>query len=95
MAVMVSVSPTCIDKLVLSNVIDVTAMVFAETLTLQVADFSPALAVIVDVPSLRAETMPEFTLATEAFDEAQITPSYSASFGRTVATRVNVSPSTI
>ena len=94
-AVRVSVSPTCIDKLALSNEIDVTAMIFAETLTLQVADFPPALAVIVAVPSLRAVTVPELTLATEALDEAQVTPSYSASFGRTVATRLKVSPSTI
>ncbi len=94
-AVRVSVSPTCIDKLVLSNETDVTAMIFAETLTVQVADLPPALAVIVAVPSLRAVTVPEFTLPTEAFDEAQITPSYSASFGRTVATRENDSPSTI
>ena len=90
-AVRVSVSPTCIDKLALSNEIDVTAMIFAETL----ADFPPALAVIVAVPSLRAVTVPELTLATEALDEAQVTPSYSASFGRTVATRLKVSPSTI
>ena len=95
MAVMVSVSPTCIDKLVLSNETDVTAMIFAETLTVQVADLPPALAVIVAVPSLIAVTVPEFTLATEALDDAQITPSYSASFGRTVATRLKVSPSTI
>ena len=94
-AIRVSVSPTCIDKLVLSNEMDVTVMIFAETLTLQVADFPPALAVIVAVPSLRAVTVPEFTLATEALDDAQVTPSYSASFGRTVATRLKVSPSTI
>ena len=94
-AVRVSVSPTCIDKLALSNEIDVTAMIFAEILTLQVADFPPALAVIVAMPSLRAVTVPEFTLATEALDDAHVTPSYSASLGRTVATRLKVSPSTI
>ena len=94
-AVRVSVSPTCIDKEVLSSVMDVTATILAETLTLQVADFPPALAVIVAVPSLTAVTVPEFTLATEALDDAHITPSYSASLGRTVATRLKVSPSTI
>ena len=94
-AVIASVSPTCIDKEVLSSVMDVTATILEETLTLQVADLPPALAVIVAVPSLTADTAPEFTLATEALDEAQITPSYSASLGRTVATRLKVSPSTI
>ena len=94
-AVIVSVSPTCIDREVLSRVIDVTVTTLAETLTVQVEDLPPALAVIVAVPSLTAVTVPEFTLATEALDEAHITPSYSASFGRTVATRLNVSPSTI
>ena len=94
-AVRVSVSPTCIDKEVLSSVMDVTATILAETLTLQVADFPPALAVIVAVPSLTAVTVPEFTLATEALDDAQVTPSYSASLGRTVAIRLKVSPSTI
>ena len=94
-AVIVSVSPTFIDKEVLSRVIDVTDTTLVETFTVQVEDLPPALAVIVAVPSLRAVTVPEFTLATEAFDEAQITPSYSASFGRTVATRLKVSPSTI
>ena len=94
-AVIVSVSPTCIDREVLSRVIDVTVTTLAETLTVQVEDLPPALAVIVAVPSLTAVTVPEFTLATEALDEAHITPSYSASFGRTVATRLNVSPSII
>ena len=94
-AVRVSVSPTCIDKEVLSSVMDVTATILAETLTLQVADFPPALAVIVAAPSLTAVTVPEFTLATEALDDAHVTPSYSASLGRTVATRLKVSPSTI
>ncbi len=75
--------------------IDVTATTFVETFTVQVADLPPALAVIVAVPSLMAVTVPELTLATDALDEAQITPSYSASFGRTVATRLKVSPSTI
>lgn len=94
-AVKVFVSPTCIDKDVLSRVIDVTGITLAETLTLQVEDLPPALAVIVDVPSFKAVTVPELTLATEVLDEAQVTPSYSASLGRTVATRLNVSPSTI
>ena len=94
-AVIVSVSPTCIDKEVLSRVIDVTDTSLAETLTVQVEDLPPALAVIVALPSLMAVTVPEFTLATEALDEVQVTPSYSASFGRTVATRLKVSPSTI
>ena len=94
-AVIVSVSPTFIDNEILSRVIDVTATTFVETFTVQVADLPPALAVIVAVPSLMAVTVPEFTLATEALDEAQVTPSYSASFGRTVATRLKVSPSTI
>ena len=94
-AIIVSVSPTFIDKEVLSRVIDVTDTTLVETFTVQVEDLPPALAVIVVTPSLMAVTVPEFTLATEAFDEAQITPSYSASFGRTVATRLKVSPSTI
>ena len=94
-AVIVSVSPTFIDNEVLSRAIDVTGTTLVETLTVQVEDLPPALAVIVAVPSLMAVTVPEFTLATEALDEAQVTPSYSASFGRTVATRLNVSPSTI
>ena len=94
-AIIVSVSPTFIDKEVLSRVIDVTDTTLVETFTVQVEDLPPALAVIVVMPSLMAVTVPEFTLATEAFDEAQITPSYSASFGRTVATRLKVSPSTI
>ena len=94
-AVIVSVSPTFIDKEVLSRVIDVTDTTLVETFTVQVEDLPPALAVIVAVPSLMAVTVPEFTLATEALDDAQITLSYSASFGRTVATRLKVSPSTI
>ena len=94
-AVIVSVSPTFNDNDVLSRVIDVTATTLLDTFTVQVEDLPPALAVIVAVPSLMAVTVPELTLATEALDEAQITPSYSASFGRTVATRLNVSPSTI
>ena len=94
-AVNISVSPTCIDREVRSRMIDFTATILAEIFTVQVADLPPALAVIVAEPSLMAVTVPEFTLATEALDEAQITPSYSASFGRMVATRLKVSPSTI
>ena len=58
----------------------------AITVTLQVADFSPALAVIVAVPSLTAVTLPSLpTVATSGLDEAQVMVLSVALSGLTVA----------
>ena len=70
-AVRVTVSPTFSDALLLSSVIEETSV--ATTVIEQVAVLSPALAVIVAVPSLSALTHPSFTVAMEASDEDQVT----------------------
>ena len=62
------------------------------TVIAQVAVFSPALAVMVAVPTLIATTTPLVTVATEASEVLQVTVLSVASAGLTVAVKVTVSP---
>ena len=93
-AVSVTLSPSVRLRLLLSSVTPSTATVFAATVTEQVADFPPALAVIVAVPAFTAVTFPlESTVATDVFDELQLTVLSVALSGFTVAFRLADSPS--
>ena len=67
---------------------------FCLTVTVQLASTPfEAVAVMVAVPSATAVTTPfSSTVATEVFDELQVTDLSVASFGLIVAVRVNVSP---
>ena len=93
MATSVSDSSSLRERLVLFKVISVTAITFLLTDTEQVADFSPALAVMVAVPSLTAVTLPLSTVATAESELLQVTVLSVASSGVTVATSVSESPS--
>ena len=64
------------------------------TVTVQVASFSPAFAVMVALPGATAFTLPPETVATEASEVLQVTLGSVASAGRTVADKVASSPST-
>ena len=93
-AVSVRVSPVFRIVEVMSNVTDSTAMTFFLTVTEQVAVLSPALAVMVAVPSATAVTLPfASTVATEVLSELHVTVLFVALSGFTVAVRVAVSPS--
>ena len=73
---------------------DVTATTFLLTVTEHVADLSPAVAVMVAVPSLMAVTRPDAsTVATEVFVLLHVTVLSVALSGLTVATSVSLSPS--
>ena len=92
-AVRVVSSPSVRVNVVLSSVTEVTGMTFALTVTVHVADFSPAVAVMVTLPALRAFTLPSATVATAASEVVQVTVLSVASSGLTVAVRVVSSPS--
>ena len=93
-AVSVSESPSVNANSVLFSVTEVTTTTSLLTVTEQVADLSPAWAVIVTLPSFTAVTLPfASTVATVASDEDQVTVLSVASSGFTVAVRVSESPS--
>ena len=92
-AVSVSVSPSVISAVVLSRVMPVVGITFALTVISQVADTSPAFAVIVALPALSAVTTPLATVATVSSDDVHVTVLSVASSGVTVAVKVSVSPS--
>ena len=94
-AVRVVSSPSVRVNVVLSSVTEVTGTTFALTVTAHAADFSPAVAVMVTFPGLRAFTLPPVTVATAASDVLQVTVLSVASSGLTVAVRVTSSPSVI
>ena len=93
MATRVADSPSANSSSLLSSSTDSTATVFFLTVTSQAAVLSPALAVIVAVPSLTAVTTPPSTVATSGSDEVQVTVLSVALSGFTVATRVAEPPS--
>ena len=93
-AVSVSASPSTNSTDVLLSSTDSTAMTFLATTTLQVADLSPAFAVIVASPSLTAVTLPLSTVAIAASEVDQVTVLSVALSGLTVAVSVSASPST-
>jgi hypothetical protein len=70
----------------------VIGITFLLTVTWQVADLPPAVAVIVDVPSATAVTVPPWTVATELFELDQVTVLSVAFAGLTVAVREPVAP---
>ena len=80
--------PTFNDAVVLSRVMLVTGV--ASTVTAQVAVLSPALAVMVALPTIRALTTPPSTVATEGFDDDHVIVLSVASDGATVAVSVVV-----
>ena len=93
-AVSVSDSPSFRFSSVLFRVTSVTAMTFLLTVTLQVADLSPDLAVIVAEPSFAAVTLPlASAVAILASEVLQVTVLSVASSGFTVAVSVSDSPS--
>ena len=75
-----------------SRVMPVTGTSLALTVTEQVADLLPALAVIVAEPTATAVTVPFFTVATDSFELDQVTVLSVASAGLTVAARLAVPP---
>lgn len=99
-------SPSAFDGLIvatncfvssLSNIKDVSSKVIPSigclTVTLQVAVFFPAVAVITVVPLDRAVTLPvESTEATPDFEEVQVITLSSASDGSIVAVKVSLCP---
>ena len=89
-AVSVTVSPAFKEADVLFKVTLVTGV--ATTVIVQVAVLSPALAVMVAVPTFFAVTTPLFTVATVASEVIQMTVLSVASLGLTVAVSVTVSP---
>ena len=94
-AVRVTVSPSVRAAVVWLRAIPDTATTFLATVTTQVAVLSPALAVMVAVPTATAVTLPEAsTVATAVFEELHVTVLSAASSGVTVAVRVTVPPST-
>ena len=92
-AVSVSLSPSVSTSSDLLRVIEVTAITFASTVTLQVADCSPAFAVMTADPAFRAVTLPFSTVATVASEVLHVTDLFVASSGFTVAVSVSLSPS--
>ena len=94
-AVRVSSPPTVKDMEDLSRVMEVTSTKPFLTVTLQVAVLSPALAVMVAVPSLTAVILPSSTVATSVLSEVQVTALSVALSGLTVAVREISSPSVI
>ena len=95
-AVSVWVSPSVIFKDVLSRLTPVTAITFALTVTVHIADFPPSFVftVIVALPSDFAMTTPvEETIATDSLSEDHVTDLSVAFSGDTVAVKDCVSPS--
>ena len=86
----VTVSPAFSEAEVLLSVTLVTGV--ACTVIAHEADLSPALAVMVAVPTFFAVTTPLVTVATEASDVVHVTVLSVASSGLTVAVSVTVSP---
>ena len=85
-AVRVTVSPALSCALVLSSSTELTSTTFLLTVIVQVPDFPPAEAVIVDMPSAMAVTSPVLdTVAADCLEEAQDTVLSDASLGRTFA----------
>ena len=72
----------------LSRVMLITGV--ASTVTAQVVILSPALAVMVALPTIRALTTPPSTVATEGFDDDHMIVLSVASDGATVAVSVVV-----
>ena len=89
-AVKVVVAPTLMLAVVLFSVMPLTRM--GVTVTAQVADFPPAVAVIVAVPTPFAVTVPLDTVATEVLELLHVTVLSVASVGATVATSASVAP---
>ena len=89
-AVSVTVSPAFKEAEVLFKVMLVTGV--ATTVIVQVAVLSPALAVMVAVPTFFAITTPLNTTATASSEDVQKTVLSVASSGLTLAIRVTVSP---
>ena len=97
-AVKVYVSPSVIDRDVLSKLTPVTETVFAFTVTAQVAVLDPSVVVtvIVAIPGALAVTAPEEeTVATPLLLVDQVTDWSAASDGEMVAIRRCVSPTSI
>ena len=93
-AVRVSESPSVRVRVVLLRVTEVTATSFFLTVTVQEADFSPALAVMVAVPSLTAVTLPLLsTVAILVSELVQVTVPSVVLLGFTVAVSVSEPPS--
>ena len=90
--VRVAVLPLIIGSSVLSRVIEVTGV---PTVTLHLASFSPALAVMVVSPSAMAVIIPSLTVATFSLLEDQVIFGSVASSGSTVAVRINFVPLTM
>ena len=93
-AVSVASAPSSSDRVVLFSVTEVTATVAFVTVTVQVADFPPAFAVMVAVPAFTAVTLPSFTVAIAVFEELHVTVLSVALSGFTVAVSVASPPST-
>ena len=93
-AVRVALAPSTRFRDSLSNLMDSTGTNAAVTVTLQVASFAPALAVMVAVPAFTAFTLPSATVATASSEEVQVTILSVASSGFTVAFNSASWPST-
>ncbi len=91
-AVKAAVPPAESDKVVALNVILVTLTDVVVTVTMQVAVFPPAVAVIVALPAATPVTVPLLTVATELLDVLQVTVASVASVGNTVAVKFAVLP---
>ena len=78
LAVSVTVSPGSSSTSAISRTTEVTATTFLLTVTEQVADLPPAVAVIVAVPSATAVTVPLLTVATDWLDVDQLTALFVA-----------------
>ena len=91
-AVSVAFPPVVREMLVLFKVMPVTSTVALETVTVQVADLSPAFAVIVAVPAATAVTLPPLTVAIFVLLLLHVTVLSVALEGLTVAVKDAVSP---
>ena len=87
-AVSVAVSPKLRFRVVGLRVMPVTATSLDVTVTRQVADLPPALAMIVAVPSATALTVPLLTVATDDFELDQVTVLFVALSGLTFAVKL-------
>ena len=76
----------------MSKVKEETGVTFLLTVTEQMADFPPAVAVMVTVPAATAVTVPLLTVATDWLDVDQLTALFVALEGLTVAVRLAVPP---
>ena len=87
------VSPSVIDRLVLSKLTPVTETFLVCTVIVQAAVFPPAFAVIVASPFFIAVMVPSLTVATSLFEELHEIVLFVAFSGEIVGVRVSVSPS--